>query len=236
LLNATIFRQPLIISILFSTLSSWDSLLSSLLSICVLFISRFLRRISFITSSMNHQRLDLFNPARFDRGAGILTEIFWIIIKNLFFLSPWPWPSSFKAALLRFFGAKVGKSLYLRPRTNIHFPWKLSIGDHCWIGDRCEILNLETITLEDHVALAHDVYLAAASHDIKSLSMKYKNRPILIRRGSWIATRVFIGPGVSIGVNCVVGAGCIVTDDVPDDSLITACKPIVVGKRCINHA
>lgn len=182
-----------------------------------------------------YHRLDRFDASDFDRGASLLTEITWLLIKNLFFLSPWPWPSSLKASLLRAFGAKVGRGLYLRPRTNIHFPWKLCIGNHCWIGDRCEILNLEMVIMEDHVALAHDVYLAAASHDIKSLSMKYKNRPIRICQGSWIATRAFIGPGVTVGINSVIGAGTVITDDVPENSIVVVTPPIIVGQRNFRH-
>jgi len=184
---------------------------------------------------MSYQRTDLFNPIGFVRGASPFVEVSWVIVKNLFFLSAWPWPSSFKACLLRLFGADVGCCLYLRPRTNIHFPWKLRIGNHCWIGDRCEILNLEFVTLEDNVALAHDVYLAAASHDIRSVSMKYKNLPITICRGTWVATRVFVGPGVVVGENCVLGAGTIVTQDVADDTILIPSPPVIVGKRCFTY-
>jgi hypothetical protein len=73
-----------------------------------------------------------------------------------------------------------------------------SIGDHCWIGERTETLNLEEVILEDHIALGHDVYLATAGHDISSPTMAYKNRPITIRVGTWITSRVFVNPGITI--------------------------------------
>lgn len=180
-------------------------------------------------------RLDSFSSEDFNRGAPFWVEICWIIIKNIFFLSSWPWPSSLKAFLLRLFGAKVGKGLYLRPRVNIHFPWKLSIGCYCWIGDRCELLNLEPICFEDHVALAHDVYLAAASHDVRSRSMRYKNKPILIKAGTWIASRVFIGPGVVVGRNCVIGACSVVLKDIPDDSFLVTEFPFSIRRRILDR-
>ena len=180
-------------------------------------------------------RHDSFTSKGFQRGAPLLVEIAWIITKNFFFLSSWPWPSSLKSNLLRLFGARVGKGLYIRPRVNIHFPWKLSLGSYCWIGDRCEILNLEHVCLMDHVALAHDVYLAAASHDVRSRSMCYKNRPIMIKSGTWIATRAFVGPGVVIGKNCVIGACSVVMKDVIDDSLVLTDFPVSIQPRILDR-
>jgi putative colanic acid biosynthesis acetyltransferase WcaF len=84
----------------------------------------------------------------------------------------------------------------MMPQVNIHMPWKLVIGDHCWIGYGCQILNFEPVVLENHVALAHQVYVAAANHDYKDHRMPYRNAPITICRGSWIGTRAFIGPGL----------------------------------------
>lgn len=164
---------------------------------------------------IHEHRLDLFDGRPdLDRGRGRAVEVAWWLVKCAFFETNLPWPSRFKAMLLRAFGAQVGEGLCLRPRVNIHFPWKLTIGEHCWIGERCELLNLEQITLEAHVALGHDVYLAAASHDTSSRSMRYANQPIFIGRGTWVASRAFVGPGVTIGAGAVVGAGSVVVHDV----------------------
>ena len=71
------------------------------------------------------------------------------------------------------------------------------------------------------MALAHDVYLAAASHDISSKSMQYANKPIYIESSVWIATRAFIGPGVRIKTNAVIGACCAIFKDVPENTVVT---------------
>jgi putative colanic acid biosynthesis acetyltransferase WcaF len=176
-------------------------------------------------------RNDHFSTKGFDRGRSRHIEIAWYFVKVIFFLSPWPWPNRLKRRLLILFGAKVGKSPNIRPRVSIHFPWKFSMGDYCWIGDSCEILNLEPITMEDHVALAHEVYLAAGGHDIYSRSLAYDNRPIIIKRGTWIATRAMIGPGVEIGENCVVAGGAIVMRSMPENSIIAGNPAKVIGVR-----
>jgi putative colanic acid biosynthesis acetyltransferase WcaF len=174
------------------------------------------------------QRLDLFDPRRgHQRGASLVKLAAWHIINVFVFQSGLMLPSSFKRFLLRCFGARVGIGLYIRPRVNIHFPWKLVLGDHVWIGDRCELLSMAPITIGSHTALGHDVYLAAGSHDISSPNFAYNNAPITIGCGCWIATRAFVGPGVTIGNNTVIGACAVVVRSLPD-SVIACGNPAKV--------
>lgn len=180
-------------------------------------------------------RNDLFDKTRFDRGRPKTVEMTWYLIKVIFFLSAWPWPVALKVRLLRAFGCSVGAGLVIRPRVNIHFPWKLEIGDHCWIGERTEILNLERVVLGDHSALAHDVYLAAAGHDSSSRSMAYKNEPIHIGRSVWVTTRAFVGPGVTVGDGAVIGPGAVVLKDVAPNSVMAGNPATVVGERRITR-
>lgn len=180
---------------------------------------------------MTGVRLRDFRPIGLDRGASKPVEACWYITKVIFFLSSLPWPQSLKIALLRGFGARVGTGFVLRPRVNIHFPWKLTIGNDCWIGERCEILNLAAFTMGSNSALAHDVYIAAAGHDITSPWMQYKNQPIAIGDGSWVATRSYIGPGVTVGNNCVIAAGASVVRDVPDNTVVGGVPARPIAKR-----
>ncbi len=70
--------------------------------------------------------------------------------------------------------------------------------------------NLEEVTLEDHVALANDMYLGAAGHETSSLIIAYKNRPLTMREGTWIARRVFANPRSTRGPGAVVTASAVV--------------------------
>ena len=183
---------------------------------------------------MNSVRLDTFDPHRgFDRGRPRWVEGLWYFSKMKFFLSAFPWPSRLKVAILRGFGAKIGKGVYLRPRINIHFPWKLEIGDHCWIGEQCEIHNFERLVIESHVAIAHQVFLTTGGHDFDDPSMPYKNRPSRISRGSWICSCVFVGPGVTIGEHCVVIPGSVVTRDIPEWSIAGGSPAVRVKPRVL---
>ena len=66
-------------------------------------------------------QLDRFDPARgFRRGRARAIEAAWYGCKVVFFLSAWPWPSCWKAVVLRCFGARVGRGVVIKPRVNIH--------------------------------------------------------------------------------------------------------------------
>lgn len=178
-------------------------------------------------------RLSNFRPVGLERGRSRPVEVLWWLAKIAFVQSALPWPMRLKAAILRSFGAKIGRGLYIRPRVNIHFPWKLTVGDDVWIGEGTTILNLEEVRLESDVALAHEVYIAAAGHDIRDPTFAYANAPVVVHSGAWIATRAYVGPGVTVGYGAVVAAMACVVKDVPDASIVAGVPAAVIGQRAI---
>ena len=138
-----------------------------------------------------------------------------MLVKCAFFLNPIPLPSQLRCTLLRLFGANVGKSVVIRSRTNITFPWRLSIGDHSWIGEQVEILSLAPVKIGSHVCISQRAFLCTGSHDFRSPGFNLITRPITIEDHSWIAANAFICHGVTIGERAMVGAGVTVTSDVP---------------------
>ena len=187
-------------------------------------------------TSLLEVRLDRFDKsAGLDRGKPFWFEVLWYLVKMAFFLSAFPYPNSFRRRLLILFGAKIGTGFVIRPRVNIHMPWKLVIGDHCWIGDSCEFLNLDRIVIEDHTAIAHEVSLTTGNHDYKDHTMPYRNAPIRICRGCWLASRVFIGPGVTVGEHCIVTAGSVVTRSVPPWKIVQGNPAEVIRSRVLTR-
>lgn len=149
-----------------------------------------------------------------DRGAGKLKEICWYMAKVVFFMSALPYPTSFKVFLLRLFGAKIGTGVVIKPRVNIHFPWKLEISDDVWIGEEVFILNFEKVRIESNVCISQRSFLCGGNHDYRKPSMPYRNGPITLQQGCWIGAGCFIGPCVTIGVDTVITVGSVVTSDV----------------------
>ncbi|MGC3988629.1 MAG: WcaF family extracellular polysaccharide biosynthesis acetyltransferase [Chthoniobacteraceae bacterium] len=151
----------------------------------------------------------------FDRGAPKWLEVGWVVVKNLIFLSSWPWPSALKVALLRAFGAKVGTGVVIRSRVNITFPWRVTIGNHVWIGDEVFILSLAPVTIGSNVCISQRAFLCAGSHDFRKPGFDLMTQPITIGDECWVASQVFVAAGVEIGARTVVGAGGVVVKSLP---------------------
>jgi len=177
-------------------------------------------------------RLKDFDPSEnLDRGVGRITEVIWYLTKVLFFLSAVPYPCGFKTWLLRRFGARVGSGLIIKPRVNIHMPWKLEIGDDVWLGEEVFILNFEKVAIGNNVTVSQRAFLCCGNHDYRVPSMPYRNAPIALNDGSWVGASSFIGPGVTIGVDSVVLAGSIVNSSLAGNGVYGGVPPVLRGPR-----
>ncbi|MGO8697749.1 MAG: WcaF family extracellular polysaccharide biosynthesis acetyltransferase [Limisphaerales bacterium] len=181
---------------------------------------------------MTRVRLDLFDPKEgLDRGRSKPVEAVWYAIKCIFFLTPLPFPSALKRILLRWFGARIGRGVVIKPRVNIHLPWKLSVGDHAWIGEEVFILNFEPVTIGAHCCISQRVFLCTGDHDYRESNMPFRNRPIVVADGAWVGAQSFVAPGVTIGNEAVIAAGSVVTHDQPAFMLCTGNPSVPVKRR-----
>lgn len=155
-------------------------------------------------------------------------EALWYLLKCAFYLSPLPWPSRFKCAVLRRFGARIGTGVVIKPRVNIHFPWKLSVGDFTWLGEEVFILNFEPVVIGAHCCISQRAFLCTGNHDYRRPEMPYRNHPITIADGAWVGAQVFVGPGVMIGTDGVITAGAVVAKSQPPGMVCggNPCAPI----------
>jgi len=179
--------------------------------------------------SQTRVRLDSFDPRiGLARGRSRFVEVAWYFTRRVFFTTSFPWPSSAKAAILRAFGARVGRGVVLKPSVAIHFPWKLTLGDHVWIGEKAWILNFEPVSIGSHACVSQDAFLCAGNHDYRTTDFRYRNAPISIGEGAWVGARSFVAPGVKIGRECIVSAGSVVTTNLPEGMVCSGspCAPV----------
>jgi putative colanic acid biosynthesis acetyltransferase WcaF len=178
---------------------------------------------------MTRVRNDLFDPGRgLDRGRSALVEGFWYLVKCALFLSPLPFPSRLKCFVLRAFGARVGRGVVIKPRVNIHFPWKLTVGDFTWIGEEVFILNFEPVMIGSHCCISQRAFLCTGNHDYSKPDMPYRNRSISLGDGAWVGAQAFVGPGVKLGKEAVITAGSVATRSLPPEMICSGnpCMPV----------
>lgn len=114
-----------------------------------------------------------------------------------------------RPAILRAFGASVGKGVFVRHNVRVLWPWKLRIGNNSWIGEDAWLLNLETIDIGDNVCISQGALLCTGSHDRRSVSFEYDNGPITLANGVWVAAKAIILRGSTVPNETVVPAGSV---------------------------
>lgn len=136
--------------------------------------------------------------------------------------------------LMREMFAELGEDCYveLPLRANwggqhVHF------GNGVYANSNLTLVDDGEIYVGDHVMMGPNVVLCTATHPI-SPELRYKqaeyNLPVHIEENVWIGGGVFVMPGVTIGKNSVIGAGSVVTKDIPAN-VVAAGNPCRVMRR-----
>ena len=115
---------------------------------------------------------------------------------------------------------------------NIEFGTNLRCGNRVFINFNATILAQAPITLGDDVMIGPNCSLITVGHPVADHQMRRggweQAKPISIGENTWLGANVTVLPGVSIGKQCVVGAGTLVTRDIPDNSLVLGSPGTVV--------
>ena len=110
------------------------------------------------------------------------------------------------------------------PRIEVETPFRCDYGSHIFVGDNfyanfgCIILDCARVQIGDNVLLAPNVQIYAAHHPTDAearLTGRELASPITIGHNVWIGGNAIICPGVIIGDNVTIGAGSVVTRDIP---------------------
>lgn len=116
-------------------------------------------------------------------------------------------------------------------RMNFYDSGSLTIGDGCYIGQRNSFLVGADIAIGNGTLMASDICITSENHSTDPTCLiGYGGQPLIckpvkIGEGCWIGEKVIILPGVRIGNKAIVGAGSVVTKDVPDYSIVAGIQP-----------
>lgn len=148
-------------------------------------------------------RLDLFDNSDFNRGRSRFIEICWRLAEGLLFNS-WLPGSNWRVGLLRVFGADIGKGVIIKPHVRVKFPWKLSVGDHSWIGESVWIDNLDQVSIGARCCISQGAYFCTGSHRWDLDRFDLETRPIVISDQCWVGAMAKIAPGVVMAEGAVL--------------------------------
>lgn len=115
---------------------------------------------------------------------------------------------------LRFFGAEIYGKPFVSPSCRIYVPWLLCLKDKSCLGDKSELYNLGTITINEKATVAQYAYLCNGTHDFSDPKLPLIIGDMNIGANVFIGAKSLILPGVYIGDGAIVGAGSVVTKDV----------------------
>jgi len=144
----------------------------------------------------------------------LVKRILWALAHPLFRFSPRPL-YGWRNCLLRAFGARIGKAVRIYPSVEVFFPWNLEVEDWVTVAWGVRIYSLGKITLHKGCMISQHASLCAGTHDYRQPNRPLLTPPIEIGGGAWIASEAFVGPGVTIGEEAVIGARAVAVKDVP---------------------
>lgn len=122
----------------------------------------------------------------------------------------------------------VGENVWIEPDFRCEFGKNITIGDNVYINFGCIILDCSEVTIGSHTLLGPNIGLYAANHSTDAterINGGCYGKPIHIGNNVWLGGDVKVLQGVTIGDNTIIGAGSIVTKDIPDNV-------IAVGNPC----
>jgi putative colanic acid biosynthesis acetyltransferase WcaF len=133
----------------------------------------------------------------------------------------------FRARLLRIFGADIPApgQVVIFPTARIMYPSRLTLAPRSMVGPRVTLYNVAHITLQRGANVSQNCHLCAGTHDFRHWAMPLVVAPIVVGSNAWLGADVFVGPGVTIGELCVVGARSVVVRHLP-------ARKICVGQPC----
>lgn len=176
-------------------------------------------------------QLSTYNNDWYQPGRPAVVRLLWLFCSVLFVQCSWNPLSSVRVVLLRLFGAKIGKAVVIKPGVQIKYPWYLSVGDHCWIGEHVWIDNLTQVNIGNDVCLSQGAYLLTGNHDYKKSTFDLMVKPIVLEEGVWIGAKAIVCPGVICRSHAVLTAGSVARNELQAYSINSGNPAVFIKER-----
>ena len=183
--------------------------------------------------NMNSVYFSKFDNSWYNPAAGKLKQFLWFIVNAIIFKTSILPVSSVKVALLRLFGAKLGKGINIKPCINIKYPWKLEIGENSWIGESVWIDNLDRVTIGANVCISQGALLLCGNHNYKKETFDLITGSITLEDGVWIGAKSIVCPGVTCKSHSVLAVGSIASTNLEPYGIYRGNPAVKIKERVI---
>lgn len=144
-------------------------------------------------------------------------------------------PPFVRYGVFKLFLGRMGKDVLIDYKVYIRYFKNVQIGNHVRINRGCEFYTShglgKKIVIGDHVTISPNVKFYSAAQDYKQLGMPDIADNIILEDYCWVCADSLILPGVTIGTGSVIGAGSVVTRDIPAWSVAVGNPAKVIKKR-----
>ncbi|MDE5886536.1 MAG: acyltransferase [Muribaculaceae bacterium] len=138
-----------------------------------------------------------------------------------------PYTPEYNKVLHELFPDNLGEGSMVFAPLTLMLSKEVKIGRNVIVMGGCLMMSAGGITIDDDVMIAANVQLITNNHDMYERNL-LRCKPIHIKRGAWIGAGASIMPGVTVGRYAAVGAGSIVTHDVPDYAIVVGSPAKVI--------
>ncbi len=129
---------------------------------------------------------------------------------------------------------QVGEGTGVKPPLYVDYGVNITLGDGVFLNFGCVILDVCTVDIGDRTQIGPGVQILTADHprdaETRAVGLEF-GRPIVIGSDVWIGGAAIILPGVTVGDGALIGAGAVVTRDVPAGATVVGNPARVVEKR-----
>lgn len=181
-------------------------------------------------------RLARTHPGGYHPGRPFVVRAIWLVVEAFVLLNPVIHSYPLKRALLRLFGATIGEGVLIKPGLHVKYPWRLTVGDDCQLGERAWIDNMEDVVLASDVVVSQGAYLCTGNHDWTDPVMPLAPRPIVVEHGAWIGAFAKVAPGTTVGTGSVLALGAVALSDTEPWGIYAGNPAVRVGTRVLTTA
>jgi putative colanic acid biosynthesis acetyltransferase WcaF len=169
-------------------------------------------------------------------GRSFLMRALWLMVEALVLLNPIVTSYSLKKAVLHLFGASIGSDPIIKPGVHVKYPWRLRVGDNCWLGEKCWIDNMEDVWIGSNVVISQGAYVCTGNHDWSDPGMGLAPRPVMIGDGVWIGAHARVAPGLRIAEESVLVLGAVAFEDTEPRGIYAGNPATLVRQRTIRDS